>query len=219
MHGGPVRGGQLRDLAVAHTAWCLSFFKVDDHRRWPGADSDTPRFVVPELRGTTACHAASTDPSFGRLLLERGAAEGWGTTVVERCGRSAGRGTGDAGFSPRNLAHMRSLVQAYPIDEVLQQRAAKPPRGPATAGSSPCSSLPHARPVSRPTSRAAPTAGRRSTATTRRRQYGRSGRMRATAARVALQPTTETTTRVDYGHAPGRAASQPLNATRRRQPR
>lgn len=37
-------------------------------------------------------------------------------------------------FSRRKLTYTRSLVQAYPIVEVLQQRAAKLPWGPATAG-------------------------------------------------------------------------------------
>ena len=66
----------------------------------------------------------------GRLLLDRRAAEGWGTAVVERLAADLrAEFPGMRGFSPRNLAYMRSLAQAYPTVEVLQQPAARLPWG------------------------------------------------------------------------------------------
>ncbi len=65
----------------------------------------------------------------GRLLVERRAVEGWGTAVVARLAADLrAEFPGMRGFSPRNLAYMRSLAQAYP-DEVLQQPAARLPWG------------------------------------------------------------------------------------------
>ncbi len=65
----------------------------------------------------------------GRLLVERRATEGWGTAVVERLAADLrAEFPGMRGFSPRNLAYMRSLAEAYPV-EVLQQPAARLPWG------------------------------------------------------------------------------------------
>ena len=66
----------------------------------------------------------------GRLLMERRAVEGWGTAVVARLAADLrAEFPGMRGFSPRNLAYMRSLAEAYPTVEVLQQPAARLPWG------------------------------------------------------------------------------------------
>jgi hypothetical protein len=66
--------------------------------------------------------------SIGRDLSQRFAAEEWGGQIVERLARDLqAEFPGVEGFSPRNLRYMRSLAEAWPEPEILQQLIAKLP--------------------------------------------------------------------------------------------
>jgi predicted nuclease of restriction endonuclease-like (RecB) superfamily len=68
--------------------------------------------------------------SIGRDLSQRFAAEEWGGQIVERLARDLqAEFPGVEGFSPRNLRYMRSLAEAWPEPEILQQLIAKLPWG------------------------------------------------------------------------------------------
>jgi predicted nuclease of restriction endonuclease-like (RecB) superfamily len=68
--------------------------------------------------------------SIGRDLSQRFAAEKWGGQIVERLARDLqAEFPGVEGFSPRNLRYMRSLAEAWPEPEILQQLIAKLPWG------------------------------------------------------------------------------------------
>lgn len=64
----------------------------------------------------------------GQELLVRQQQERWGTHIIEKLARDLRHEFPDMkGFSPRNLAYMRSLAEAYPDEAILQQTAAKIP--------------------------------------------------------------------------------------------
>jgi predicted nuclease of restriction endonuclease-like (RecB) superfamily len=64
----------------------------------------------------------------GREILDRQQRQGWGAGVVDRLARDLKAAFPDMrGFSPRNLKYMRSLAQAWPDAEFVQQPAAQLP--------------------------------------------------------------------------------------------
>ncbi|MFM0134338.1 PDDEXK nuclease domain-containing protein [Paraburkholderia sediminicola] len=64
----------------------------------------------------------------GREILDRQQRQGWGTGVVDQLARDLKAAFPDMrGFSPRNLKYMRSLAQAWPDAEFVQQPAAQLP--------------------------------------------------------------------------------------------
>src|ERR1700742_4046386 len=66
--------------------------------------------------------------SIGRELSQRFASEEWGGKIVDRLARDLqAEFPGVEGFSPRNLRYMRSLAEAWPEPEILQQLVAKLP--------------------------------------------------------------------------------------------
>lgn len=65
----------------------------------------------------------------GRIVLDRQAAEGWGSRVIDRLAADLrAEFPGMRGFSPRSLRYMRTFAAAYP-EEILQQPAAQLPWG------------------------------------------------------------------------------------------
>ena len=66
--------------------------------------------------------------SIGRDLCQRFATEEWGGKIIDRLARDLQtKFPGVEGFSPRNLRYMRSLAEAWPDEEILQQLVAKLP--------------------------------------------------------------------------------------------
>ena len=66
--------------------------------------------------------------SIGRDLSHRFATEEWGGKIIDRLARDLQTELpGVEGFSPRNLRYMRSLAEAWPDEEILQQLVAKLP--------------------------------------------------------------------------------------------
>jgi predicted nuclease of restriction endonuclease-like (RecB) superfamily len=68
--------------------------------------------------------------SIGKDISERFGREGWGGKIVDRLAHDLqNEFPGIEGFSPRNLRYMRSLAEAWPETEILQQLIAKLPWG------------------------------------------------------------------------------------------
>jgi predicted nuclease of restriction endonuclease-like (RecB) superfamily len=68
--------------------------------------------------------------TIGREIGRRFEQQGWGTKIVDRLARDLqNEFPGVEGFSPRNLRYMRSLADAWPETEILQQLIAKLPWG------------------------------------------------------------------------------------------
>ncbi len=68
--------------------------------------------------------------SIGRDLSERFKREGWGGKIIDRLAHDLQTEfPGVEGYSPRNLRYMRSLVEAWPDEEILQRLIAKLPWG------------------------------------------------------------------------------------------
>lgn len=66
----------------------------------------------------------------GRDILDRQAAQGWGSKVVDRLAHDLREAFPDMkGFSPRSLKYMRSFAEAWPDEEFVQQVAAQIPWG------------------------------------------------------------------------------------------
>ena len=66
--------------------------------------------------------------SIGRDLSQRFATEEWGGKIIDRLAQDLQTEfPGVEGFSPRNLRYMRSLAEAWPDEEILQQLVAKLP--------------------------------------------------------------------------------------------
>jgi len=66
--------------------------------------------------------------SIGRDLSQRFATEKWGGKIIDLLARDLQTEfPGVEGFSPRNLRYMRSLAEAWPDEEILQQLVAKLP--------------------------------------------------------------------------------------------
>ncbi|MEZ2354467.1 YhcG family protein [Caballeronia sp. RCC_10] len=64
----------------------------------------------------------------GREILDRQQRQGWGAGVVDQLARDLKAAFPDMrGFSPRNLKYMRSLAQAWPDAQFVQQPAAQLP--------------------------------------------------------------------------------------------
>jgi predicted nuclease of restriction endonuclease-like (RecB) superfamily len=64
----------------------------------------------------------------GREILDRQQRQGWGAGVVDQLAPDLKAAFPDMrGFSPRNLKYMRSLAQAWPGAEFVQQPAAQLP--------------------------------------------------------------------------------------------
>lgn len=69
----------------------------------------------------------------GRLVLDRQAAAGWGTRVIERLAQDLRAEFPQVrGLSRRNLFYMRSLAGAWPQDTIVQQPVAQLPWGHVT---------------------------------------------------------------------------------------
>ncbi len=68
--------------------------------------------------------------TIGREISLRFHQQVWGAKIVERlAGDLQTEFPGVEGFSPRNLRYMRSLAEAWPEPEILQQLIAKLPWG------------------------------------------------------------------------------------------
>ena len=68
--------------------------------------------------------------SIGRDILARQSAEGWGARVIDRLASDLRRDFPEmSGLSPRNLKYMRSLAEAFPEAEIVQQVVARLPWG------------------------------------------------------------------------------------------
>ena len=68
--------------------------------------------------------------TIGREISRRFDQQGWGTKIVDRLARDLqSEFPGVEGFGPRNLRYMRSLADAWPEPEILQQLIAKLPWG------------------------------------------------------------------------------------------
>lgn len=66
----------------------------------------------------------------GRAIRARQAAEGWGSSVIDRLAEDLRREFPDVqGFSPRNLRYMRAFAEAWPDEPILQQAVADLPWG------------------------------------------------------------------------------------------
>lgn len=66
----------------------------------------------------------------GRDILERQAAQGWGSKVVDRLSHDLREAFPNVtGFSPRSLKYMRAFAEAWPDIEFVQQVAAQIPWG------------------------------------------------------------------------------------------
>lgn len=64
----------------------------------------------------------------GRDILERQAAQGWGSKVIERLGRDLREAFPEMkGFSTRNLKYMRAFAEAWSDFEIVQRVAAQLP--------------------------------------------------------------------------------------------
>ena len=64
----------------------------------------------------------------GRDILQRQAAQGWGSKVIDRLGRDLREAFSEMkGFSTRNLKYMRAFAEAWTDFEIVQQVAAQLP--------------------------------------------------------------------------------------------
>lgn len=64
----------------------------------------------------------------GRDILQRQAAQGWGSKVIERLARDLREAFPEMkGFSSRNLMYMRDFYETWPDAEIVQQAAAQLP--------------------------------------------------------------------------------------------
>jgi predicted nuclease of restriction endonuclease-like (RecB) superfamily len=100
----------------------------DDYRRWLAELKQ--RVERTRLRAVTSVNRelVSLYWQIGREILDRQQRQGWGAGVVDRLARDLKAEFPDmCGFSPRNLKYMRSLVQAWPDAEFVQQPAAQLP--------------------------------------------------------------------------------------------
>lgn len=66
----------------------------------------------------------------GRDILQRQAAQGWGSKVIDRLGRDLREAFPEMkGLSTRNLMYMRTFAEAWPDFEIVQQAVAQLPWG------------------------------------------------------------------------------------------
>ena len=66
----------------------------------------------------------------GRDILQRQAAQGWGSKVIDRLGRDLREAFPEMkGFSTRNLMYMRTFAEAWPDFKIVQQAVAQLPWG------------------------------------------------------------------------------------------
>jgi len=100
----------------------------DDYRRWLAELKQ--RVERTRLRAVTSVNRELVTLywQIGREILDRQQRQGWGAGVVDRLARDLRAAFPDMrGFSPRNLKYMRSLAQAWPDAEFVQQPAAQLP--------------------------------------------------------------------------------------------
>ncbi|MDB5789437.1 PDDEXK nuclease domain-containing protein [Caballeronia mineralivorans] len=100
----------------------------DDYRRWLAELKQ--RVERTRLRAVTSVNRELVTLywQIGREILDRQQRQGWGAAVVDRLARDLKAAFPDMrGFSPRNLKYMRSLAQAWPDAEFVQQPAAQLP--------------------------------------------------------------------------------------------
>jgi len=100
----------------------------DDYRRWLAELKQ--RVERTRLRAVTSVNRELVTLywQIGREILDRQQRQGWGAGVVDRLARDLKAAFPDMrGFSPRNLKYMRSLAQAWPDAEFVQQPAAQLP--------------------------------------------------------------------------------------------
>ncbi|MDP9157767.1 MAG: PDDEXK nuclease domain-containing protein [Pseudomonadota bacterium] len=100
----------------------------EDYRRWLAELKQ--RVERTRLRAVTSVNRELVTLywQIGREILDRQQRQGWGAAVVDRLARDLKAAFPDMrGFSPRNLKYMRSLAQAWPDAEFVQQPAAQLP--------------------------------------------------------------------------------------------
>jgi predicted nuclease of restriction endonuclease-like (RecB) superfamily len=100
----------------------------DDYRHWLAALKQ--RVERARLRAVTSANRELVTLywQIGREILDRQQRQGWGAGVVDQLARDLKAAFPDMrGFSPRNLKYMRSLAQAWPNAEFVQQPAAQLP--------------------------------------------------------------------------------------------
>ena len=100
----------------------------EDYRRWLAELKQ--RVERTRLRAVTSVNRELVTLywQIGREILDRQQRQGWGAGVVDRLARDLKAAFPDMrGFSPRNLKYMRSLAQAWPDAEFVQQPAAQLP--------------------------------------------------------------------------------------------
>ncbi|CAE6804616.1 PDDEXK nuclease domain-containing protein [Paraburkholderia nemoris] len=100
----------------------------EDYRRWLAELKQ--RVERARLRAVTSANRELVTLywQIGREILDRQQRQGWGAGVVDQLARDLKAAFPDMrGFSPRNLKYMRSLAQAWPGAEFVQQPAAQLP--------------------------------------------------------------------------------------------
>jgi predicted nuclease of restriction endonuclease-like (RecB) superfamily len=100
----------------------------EDYRRWLAELKQ--RVERSRLRAVTNANRELVTLywQIGREILDRQQRQGWGAGVVDQLARDLKAAFPDMrGFSPRNLKYMRSLAQAWPDAEFVQQPAAQLP--------------------------------------------------------------------------------------------
>ncbi|MFL9959389.1 PDDEXK nuclease domain-containing protein [Paraburkholderia nemoris] len=100
----------------------------EDYRRWLAELKQ--RVERARLRAVTSANRELVTLywQIGREILDRQQRKGWGAGVVDQLARDLKAAFPDMrGFSPRNLKYMRSLAQAWPGAEFVQQPAAQLP--------------------------------------------------------------------------------------------
>jgi len=105
--------------------------RVDLPRAYAATLEDLKRRISNErLRIVMSANAAMVLLywDIGRTILERQAAEGWGTRVIDRLSSDLRNAFPDMkGLSPRNLKYMRAFAEAWPDKAIVQQAAAQIP--------------------------------------------------------------------------------------------
>ncbi|OXC71739.1 PDDEXK nuclease domain-containing protein [Caballeronia sordidicola] len=100
----------------------------EDYKRWLAELKQ--RVERARLRAVTSANRELVTLywQIGREILDRQQRQGWGAGVVDQLARDLKAAFPDMrGFSPRNLKYMRSLAQAWPDAEFVQQPAAQLP--------------------------------------------------------------------------------------------
>ncbi|WP_231623912.1 DUF1016 N-terminal domain-containing protein [Neisseria sp. 83E34] len=102
----------------------------NDYGQWLIEIKD--RVLVARQRAVLAVNAEliSLYWHIGRDILQRQAAQGWGSKVIERLGRDLRESFPEMkGFSRANLLYMRAFAEAWPDFEIVQQAVGQLPWG------------------------------------------------------------------------------------------